>query len=379
MSGLPDFKLETYFSRWEFNIKYNLCASDTEAVSLRELLSLANKEDKKIWDDLRFGYTETYGSMKLREAIASTYDNSSHNDIITFAGAEEGLYVAMKCILNISDHAIVITPNYQSAETLPNSICEVTAIALDPNNNWNLDITKIKDSIKSNTRLISINFPHNPTGKIISKDELNQIVSIARKNDIYLFSDEIYRLMERDKSKRLDQISDIYEKGLSLNGMSKSYGMPGIRIGWISTKDHKLLDKMEKLKHYLSICNSAPSEILTTIALNSRNKILERTRKIINKNLEILNDFFLDYQELFEWKEPDGGCIGYPKYKGEDNVGKFCERLVKEKSVLLLPSQVYSSNLIKSPKNHFRIGYGRINMPEGLRELKDFINKNYSF
>ena len=185
--------------------------------------------------------------------------------------------------------------------------------------------------------------------------------------------------MERDKSKRLDQISDIYEKGLSLNGMSKSYGMPGIRIGWISTKDHKLLDKMEKLKHYLSICNSAPSEILTIIALNSRNQILDRTRKIINKNLEILNDFFLDYQELFEWKEPDGGCIGYPKYKGEDNVGKFCDRLVKEKSVLLLPSQVYSSNLIKSPKNHFRIGYGRINMPEVLRELKDFINKNYSF
>ena len=379
MSGLPDFKLETYFSRWEFNIKYNLCASDTEAVSLRELLSLSNNEDKKIWEDLRFGYTETYGSMKLREAIASTYDNSSHNDIITFAGAEEGLYVAMKCILNISDHAIVITPNYQSAETLPNSICEVTGIALDPNNNWNLDITKIKDSIKSNTRLISINFPHNPTGKIISRDELNQIVSIARENGIYLFSDEIYRLMERDKSKRLDQISDIYEKGLSLNGMSKSYGMPGIRIGWISTKDHKLLDKMEKLKHYLSICNSAPSEILTTIALNSRNQILDRTRKIINKNLEILNDFFLDYQDLFEWKEPDGGCIGYPKYKGEDSVGEFCERLIKEKSVLLLPSQVYFSNIIKSPKNHFRIGYGRINMPEGLRELKDFINKNYSF
>ena len=169
MSGLPDFKLETYFSRWEFNIKYNLCASDTEAVSLRELLSLSNNEDKKIWEDLRFGYTETYGSMKLREAIASTYDNSSHNDIITFAGAEEGLYVAMKCILNISDHAIVITPNYQSAETLPNSICEVTAIALDPNNNWNLDITKIKDSIQSNTRLISINFPHNPTGKLYQK------------------------------------------------------------------------------------------------------------------------------------------------------------------------------------------------------------------
>ena len=96
-------------------------------------------------------YLPIQGLLKLREAISSTYDNGSHNDIITFAGAEEGLYVAMKCILNISDHAIVITPNYQSAETLPNSICEVTGIALDPNNNWSLDITKIKDSIKKET------------------------------------------------------------------------------------------------------------------------------------------------------------------------------------------------------------------------------------
>ena len=378
MAMLPDFQLETFFSRWEFNTKYNMCASNIESVSLKELLLLSNVEDKKLWTKLDLGYTETYGSLNLREVIAETYDNINSNDILTFAGGEEGIYVAMQCILNKNDHAIVITPNYQSSETLPKSICEVTGIGLNSDDNWNLDIQEIISAIKSNTRLISINFPNNPTGKIISMDTLYELINIAKEKDIYLFNDEIYRLMERDKSKRLIQVSDIYEKGISLNGMSKSYGMPGLRIGWIATKDHDLLDRMEKMKHYLSICNSAPSEILAIIALNSRKKILDRTNKIVIKNLKILNKFFLEYKYLFDWKEPDGGCIGYPKYKGTGGVDIFCEKLIKQESVLLLPSKVYTSDIVKSAKNHFRIGYGNINMSKGLELIKKFINKNYN-
>ena len=374
MSTLPDFKLETYFSRWEFNTRFNLCASDTESLSLDFLLKNCSEEDKNHLKEMRFGYTETYGSKILRESIANTYDRGSYKDILTFAGAEEGIYVTMKSILSKNDHAIVITPNYQSAETIPSSICDVTAVDLDPNENWNLDISKIKSSIKPNTRLISINFPHNPTGKIISKDELNEIISISRQNDIFLFSDEIYRLMERDVSKRLDQVSDLYEKGISLNGMSKSYGMPGIRLGWVSSKHHSLLDKMERYKHYLSICNSNPNEELTIIALKIRDKIISRTKNIINTNLKILDKFFKKNENLFDWKIPDGGCIGFPKYKGKDGVKTFCEKLVKEKSVLLLPSHVYQSEIGKTPSSNFRIGYGRINMPEALSEVEDFLN-----
>ena len=374
MSILPDFKLETYFSRWEFNTKYNLCASDTESLSLDFLLNNCTEEDKNRLKGMKFGYTETYGSKILRESIANTYDRGSYKDILTFAGAEEGIYVAMKSILSKNDHAIIITPNYQSAETIPSSICDVTAVDLDPNDNWNLDISKIKSSIQSNTRLISINFPHNPTGKIISKDELNEIISISRKNNIFLFSDEIYRLMERDVSKRLDQVSDLYEKGISLNGMSKTYGMPGIRLGWVSSKDHILLDKMERYKHYLSICNSNPNEELTIIALKIRDKIISRTKGIIDNNLKILDKFFKKNENLFDWKIPDGGCIGFPKYNGKDGVKSFCEKLVKEKSVLLLPSYVYKSEIGKTPLSNFRIGYGRVNMPEALSEIEDFLN-----
>ena len=375
MSYLPDFKLETYFSRWEFNAKYNLCASDTESLSFKSLFELADDSDKNLLEEITFGYTKTYGSDELRETIASTYKTATINDILTFAGAEEGIFIAMKSILNAKDHAIVITPNYQSAQTIPESICDVTPVNLDAENNWDLDLTKIKNSVKSNTKLISINFPHNPTGKVISKNELYDIINIAKKNDLYLFSDEIYRLMERDKIKRLEQISDLYEKGLSLNGMSKAYGMPGIRMGWISSKDHSLLDKMEKLKHYLSICNSSPNEVLTIIALKYRSQIIERTRNIIKNNFNILNGFFRDYDKIFDWKEPDGGCIGFPKYKGLEGSDVFCKKLVENRSVLLLPSSVYNSQLMPAPENHFRIGYGRSNMPEALSELKKFINR----
>ena len=313
--------------------------------------------------------------LKLKIKVDFLFETASINDILTFAGAEEGIFVAMKSILNAKDHAIIITPNYQSAQTIPESICDVTPVNLDAENNWDLDLNKIKNSVKSNTKLISINFPHNPTGKVISKNELYDIINIAKENDLYLFSDEIYRLMERDEIKRLEQVSDLYEKGLSLNGMSKAYGMPGIRMGWISSKDHYLLDKMEKLKHYLSICNSSPNEVLTIIGLKYRSLIIERTRNIINNNLNILNGFFKDYDGLFEWKEPDGGCIGFPKYKGPEGSDVFCKKLVESRSVLLLPASVYSSKLMPAPENHFRIGYGRSNMSEALSELKKFIDK----
>ena len=372
---LPDFKLETFFSKWEFNAKYHMCASDMETLTITQLLELASNEDREKWNNLPLKYIETYGMPELRSVISSTYEAQSEENILAFAGAEEGIYIAMHCILNKDDHAIVITPNYQSSETIPASICDVTGVELECNNNWNLDIQKISDAIKSNTRLIAINFPHNPTGKVISLDVLNDLIEISRKHNIYLFSDEVYRLMERDKKIRLPQVVDIYEKGLSLNVMSKAYGLPGLRIGWIASNDLKLLDKMERMKHYLSICNSSPSEFLSIIALKAREKILERNRSIISGNLDLLNPFFDENKSLFDWKEPDGGCIGYPKYLGDDGAIRFCETLIKDFGLMLLPSSVYQSELTQLSNDYFRIGYGRIKMKDGLEVLKQAIKK----
>lgn len=371
MRKLRDFALETYFSRWEFSARYHMCASDIETLSLSELLDHADDEGRRRWDELRLGYIETFGTPELREAIAATYSSVQPDDVLVFAGAEEGIYIAMRTLLGRDDHAIVVTPNYQSAESLPDSICAVTGVALDPDAGWQLDLDRVRDAAQSNTKLIAVNFPHNPTGKILPRKDFDELIEFARGRGIYLFSDEVYWGIERDESLRLPQIADVYERGMSLNVLSKSYGLPGLRIGWIATRERRLLEPMERYKHYLSICNAAPSEMLATIALRSRDRILARNRALVDENLELLNAFFAEFSSLFEWTVPDGGCTAFPRYLGREGVETFCERLVENNGVLLLPASVYRSTLTPTPDDRFRIGFGRRGLQDGLNVMRE--------
>lgn len=376
MTYLPDFKLETYFSKWEFTARYNLCASDAESLSLTELLALAGPEERAAWDRLHLGYTETYGAPALRAAIAATYDGLAPEDILCFCGAEEGIFAAMHALLSPEDHAVVVTPNYQSAETLPLSICAASGVALDPGDDWSLDVSAVEAALRPNTRVISTNFPHNPTGKVIPRESFDALVALARARGIALFSDEVYRLLEHDEGKRLPQAAEVYDKALSLGVMSKAYGLPGLRTGWIACRDRDLLGRMERIKHYLSICNPAPSEQLALIALKARDRILARNRALIADNLAALDGFFAEWPDLFEWSAPDGGCIAFPRYKGAEGVEAFAADLVAETGVLLLPASNYRSELGPVPGDRFRIGYGRADCQEGLALLRAYLARN---
>ncbi len=373
---MRDFALERYFSKWEFTAKYHMTASDIESMSLSELLSMASPEDRTAFEKQWLGYTETYGHPELREEIAKTYDTAIASNILCFAGAEEGVYSAMRVLLSREDHAIVVVPNYQAAETIPLDICDVSGVPLDADDNWALDIDQVKRQIRPNTKLISINFPNNPTGAVLDKSRFQDLITLCRERGLYLFSDEVYRLVERDASIRLPQVADVYEKGLSLNVMSKAYGLSGLRIGWIMTQDTKLLQRLERYKHYLSICNAAPSERLAIIALKARDRILERNRSLVNHNAERLGVFFSEFPELFEWRRPDGGCVGYPRYKGSENTNRFCEDLVAKTGILLLPPKIYHSELIETPQDRFRIGFGRKNIEEGLNVFRNYLAKS---
>ncbi len=370
---MRDFELERYFSKWEFTAKYHMTASDIESMSLSALLAMASPKDRNAFEQLWLGYTETHGHPELRGEIAKTYDTAAPSDILCFAGAEEGVYVAMRVLLSRNDHAIVTVPNYQAAETIPLDLCEVTGVALDENDNWALDIDRVKQAIRPNTRLISINFPNNPTGAVLDRERFLALVSLCREHGIYLFSDEVYRLIERETSVRLPQAADVYEKALSLNVLSKAYGLPGLRIGWIMTRDTALLKKMERYKHYLSICNSAPSERLAIIALKAKDRILERNRALVNHNAEKLDVFFNEFSKQFQWQRPDGGCVGFPRYLGPGGTDQFCEDLVEKTGILLLPPKIYHSELIKTPRDRFRIGFGRKNIEQGLSVFREYL------
>jgi aspartate/methionine/tyrosine aminotransferase len=375
MRRLRDFALEVFFSKWEFTARHHLCASDMQSMTLSELLAMADAKDRAAWEALYLGYTETWGSPGLRDTIAGTYESVAASEILTFVGAEEGIFAAIHALLGPGDHAITIIPNYQSVESVPLSICETTGVALDAERRWELDLGRLRDAIRANTRVMCINFPHNPTGKVISRGTLDEIISLCRARGIYLFSDEVYRLIERRPEMTLPQVADIYERGISLGVMSKAYGLPGIRVGWVACKDAQVLQRMERVKHYTSICGATPSELLAQIALKARDRILARNRGLIARNLALLEGFFAEHADLFAWYLPDGGCIGFPRYLGGEGVEAFASRLVEQSGVLLLPASVYKSDLGATSVDRFRIGYGRANMEAGLEAMRAHLRK----
>jgi aspartate/methionine/tyrosine aminotransferase len=276
----------------------------------------------------------------------------------------------MHALLTAQDHAVVLTPSYQSTEEVPRSICDVTGVALREHENWALDVDDLRAALRPNTRLIAINFPNNPTGKVVDQPTMDAVIALAAERGIYLFSDEVYRGLEREHVTPLTPAADQYPRALSLGVASKALGLAGVRIGWIACRDRDVLARMERVKHYLSICNAAPSEVLATIALKARETLLARNRRIVAENLVYLRPFLGRHKELFDWYEPDGGCIAFPRYLGREGVEEFCRSAVEEASVILLPASVFQSKVRPVARDRFRIGFGRADFRCGLDALE---------
>lgn len=286
---------------------------------------------------------------------------------------EEGIFIAMNTILEKGDHVISTFPGYQSLYEVAKAIgCDISKWSPVKGTEWSFNTEKLQNLIQENTKLIVINFPHNPTGANISEDDLQQIINMARQQNIIVFSDEMYRFLEYEDAERLSSACDLYENAVTLFGMSKSFGLAGLRIGWLTTKNKKLFQKFANYKDYTTICNSAPSEILAIMALKAKNQILGRNMSIIQNNMRLLDEFFQEYKTLFDWPKPKAGPIGFPELRIDKPVSKFCSNLVEKQGVMLLPADQYDFE-----GNNFRIGFARKNMPQALKQLKEYINKNY--
>ncbi len=365
---MPDFGLERYFAKYEFHSPHLMGCSDCQSFTLGEILDMAPgsaEEMRKLW----LGYTESSGSPYLKEEIARLYAGMTPDQILVHAGAEEAIFNFMNVVLDKGDHAIVHFPCYQSLFEVARSIgCEVTAWQTREEDGWELDVDFLKRSIKSNTRAVIINAPHNPTGYLPSREKFRKIIDLSREHGFLIFSDEVYRFLEYDPADRLPALCDVDDNGLSLGVMSKSFGLPGLRIGWIATRNRELYNRMAAFKDYTTICNSAPSEFLSTIALKNREKIVERNLKIVRANLEVLNRFFDKRRDLFNWVAPKAGPIAFPSLKGDRDVDAFCRDLATTSGVLLLPGTLYDAS-----SRNFRIGFGRSDLPECVQQLDQYL------
>lgn len=364
---MEDFKLEVYFAKYEFVARHLLCCSDAESLSLKDLLALGDEECLNLWENLWLGYTETKGLPLLRKEVSSIYDNVDIESITCFAGAEEGIFCLFQSFISEADHVIVVTPCYQSLLSVVQSICSVSVLDLDADNDWCLDLDALEKLIvPGKTKMIVVNFPHNPTGCLFSKEMQFQLVQLADRFGIYIFSDEVYRGLQSNPDDLLPPMASIYSKGISLGVISKTLGFAGLRIGWIFSHDSLVIDSVSKYKHYLSICNSAPSEILALIALRNRTVIHSRNQEIVDSNLKILSLFLEKHKDIFSLVIPKGGCCGFMKYLGDRmSVDELADILANKYGVLILPDSMYPGSQ-KSYEQYFRIGFGRSNFPEAL-------------
>ena len=365
--NIPPFKLERYFARYEFNVPYVLCASDCESVTLGELLALEPDAAQRLhahW----LGYTQSQGSLTLRQAIASIYETIGPDQVLVHSGAEEAIFLFAHAALSAGDHVIVHSPCYQSLAEIARSIgCRVTRWEAREENSWALDMDELQRSIQSATTAIIVNTPHNPTGYLMGHADWRPLHTLAQERGITLFSDEVYRESEYNATDRLPAGCDVNPAAVSLGVMSKTYGLAGLRIGWIATHNTGILQKMAALKDYTTICSSAPSEFLAELALRHRPALVQRNLSIITQNLSILDVFFARRADRFLWQRPRAGSIAFPRLLGQD-VDAFCHDLATRAGVLLLPGTVYDDT-----GNHFRIGFGRKNLPEAVARVDEYM------
>ncbi len=369
---ITPFQLERYFASYEFSARYLLSSSDCEALSMADLLALADVELMELWQGLKLGYTESQGHPLLREAIAGLYRGYTANDVLV-AAPEEAIFLFMQAMLRAADHVVCTFPGYQSLYEVARSLgCEVSLWEPHEEQGWRFALEDLARLLRPDTRLVVVNFPHNPTGYLPPLADFQALIDLLRENGICLLSDEMYQYLTAADGAGLPAACELYERAVSLSGLSKSFGLPGLRIGWLASRDRGLLERASLFKDYTTICSSAPSELLAIIALRSRESILDGQLSQVRRNLGVLDSFFERYRDYFSWHRPKGGSIGFPRLLAAPDSFEFCERLVLEAGIMLVPSRIFHFG-----DHHVRIGFGRQDLPQVVQRFEGYLQERF--
>lgn len=358
--NIKEFQLERYFARHEFTAKYLLSSSDCDGYGISEVLSQGSAEELRLWDQLKLGYTESLGHPALREAILQHYVTNDIRQVVVGSPGELN-FIAMNVLLKQGDHAVVAGPCYQSLSEVVIALGGSMSYWMPKEDTWDYDIDDLQKLIKPETRAIVINFPHNPTGAYLKPSELNRLVELARTNDLWLFSDEMYHKLVITAEEELKPIADQYEKGISLWGTSKSFGMAGLRIGWLVSQDREFLKRVVAFKDYLSICNNAPGEVLAMIALNHWRAFVEPNVQKIKKNVALFQAFVDKGSPFGQFTPPGAGSTSFVPLNTNRPAREFSDQLVEQSGIMTVPAEMFNY-----PGNYVRIGFGRENFSEAL-------------
>ncbi|KAJ1630482.1 pyridoxal phosphate-dependent transferase, partial [Pavlovales sp. CCMP2436] len=371
-----DFRLERYFAKHEFVAKHLLCCSDVEPLAMAELLEGADEESLSLWGGLHLGYTETRGLPALLGEIANSYESIDAVHVIECV-PQEGVTLAACALVEPGDGIIVMWPSYQSLVEV--ALCR-GAVAQpwrargggSGDGPMRFDVCDLEEAIVrllergAPLKLIVTNLPHNPSGCTLAPSEWARVVALAEQHGAWLFSDEMYRGLEPiGGAPQLQAAADAYARGVSLSGLSKVYGLPGLRLGWLACREAGFVERVAALKDFTTICSAAPSQVLALVAMRRRVELAARARAFIEAGEAAADEFFHRHRDLFDYHRPQAGPIAFPALRREGaraaDAELYCERLVATDSLMLLPATVYGGGF-DGP--NMRIGLGRADCAE---------------
>ena len=361
-------------------LPYSFSNSFSEPLSSKELidLSLARGDDEIVSEfyEHPLTYTPNGGSLDLRLEVAKLYGpRINAENILIFPGGQVAIQTAAFALLDDNSHSIVFTPGYQSVRHGPeHALSKVTEIKLYAENQWQIDPDEVEAAIESNTKYLVINEPLNPAGTLMHVDVQKRLVELAQQNSITILSDEAYRLIEHNKKERLPAMADMYANGISACTMSKPWGGCGITIGWLALQDLTLKQRLVDIQYFGTTCPSRASEIQAIMVLRASDLILEKNHRIIQNNLQLLDQFMDKYSDLFEWVRPTASTVGFVKFKGPLTSEELGEQLAVA-GISIKPTYCFTDD-VSEYKDYFRIGFGEKIMPEALTALINFVETN---
>lgn len=369
---LTQFGCEDWLNVWEKSAKIDIAQSTIDSLTLEEILAFEADGGKAFMENLmkeKFSYGWIEGSPAFKSEVAKLYTRVPEDNILSTNGATGANFMAILGLIGQGDHVIAQYPSYQQLYDWPKTLgAQVDYWEIREENNWLPELSELRRLVKPSTKLICLNNAAQPTGAIMSPKFLAEVVEIARSVDAYILCDEVY--LPLDETTDYRPIADMYEKGISTNSISKTYSVPGIRVGWVATQNRELCDEFRKIRDYTLICTGVFDDAVAALVLKHKDKVLARARKIVKKNLAILKEW-VENEPLVSMVFPHDVSVSFVKFEQLDpaQTEDFAIQLLKEKGVLIIPGNRFAL------PGYARIGYctDESTLRQGLQALSDFL------
>lgn len=368
---IKPFAVEEWMNAWEVGAKYNIAETCVDSISMNELFELTGEDKTEFLNRLcarRLSYGDIEGLPEFRKGVCGLYKTLNIENIVPTHGASGANHHVFYSLISPGDRVVSIMPTYQQLYSIPESYgADVQILHLSKENNYLPDLEKLRRLVTPETKMICINNPNNPTGALMSEQMLREIVEIARSADAWILCDEVYRHLSQEDG-WCPSIVDLYEKGISVSSMSKVFSLAGLRLGWIATHDMSVVKSCLSHRDYNLVSCGVFDEMLAAAALKHSDKLLERSRKIVRENLQILDDW-VSSEPHVRYVKPKAGTTALVYYDLDISSYEFCEEMYKKTGAFVTPGDCFEV------PHSMRIGYayGKQDLIDGLKAISEYI------